>query len=72
MTHTLPFSRFKGYLNDYHPSMMVYVNLYCLNELYRNKLRTLLVKGKQIKNQFIKEGIPFDSQTITDPEFKEL
>ena len=47
---------------------MVYVNVYCLVEVYMNKLFALLVRANQIRldNSHIKN---FDIREINDPEF---
>ena len=42
MTHTLPFSRFKTFVLSFENQNLVYMNLYCLIELYKTKLRKLL------------------------------
>ena len=38
MTHKMPYSSFKEFINEHAQSYDVYLNLYCLIELYRNKL----------------------------------
>ena len=41
MTNKLPFSRFKQFIEKNEPSSKVYINMYCLIELYRNKVAQL-------------------------------
>ena len=69
MTHQLPFSYFKEFILENADHYDVYMNLYCLIELYRNKVSTLLVKAKNIKIQMQQEGNQFDLKDINDPEF---
>lgn len=44
------------------------MNLYCLIELYKNKVTMLLNKARNIKSQ-MKEESSFDAKFIDDPEF---
>ena len=72
MSHQLPFSKFKEYINEYIPAYGVYVNLYCLNELYKNKLLKLLQKGRKYKQNAISNSIAFEPNDIQDAEYKEM
>lgn len=66
MTHRLPLSYFQIFINQHAQFYDVYINLYCLIEVYRNKLLTLLVKANAIKAQ---NGEIIDLREIDDPEF---
>jgi len=68
MTHTMPFQCFKQYIQQHAPHYDVYLNLYCLIELYRNKISTLLIKAKNIKSQMGDES--FDFREVDNGEFK--
>ena len=43
MTHKMPYSAFKAYICKHAHTYDVYMNLYCLIELYRNKLKMLRI-----------------------------
>lgn len=45
MTHRMPFTYFKQFVQTHAHQYDVYLNLYCLIELYRNKITALLVRA---------------------------
>jgi len=49
MTHRMPFSYFKQFILTHVREYEVYINLYCLIELYRDKITRLLVKLQTLR-----------------------
>jgi hypothetical protein len=69
MKHQLPFAYFKRYVNVHFQNHEVYLNLFCLIEMYKTKVSLLLGKARSIKsNQKDGESV-FDPKMIDDPEF---
>ena len=66
MTHRLPLCYFRAFINQHAQYYDVYINLYCLIEVYRNKLLALLVMANKIRAQNQKF---IDFREIDDPEF---
>jgi hypothetical protein len=46
----------------------VYLNLYCLIELYKTKIKGLLLKAQMVRNQ-VENDSTFDPRYISDPEY---
>ena len=42
MTHSMPFSKFKSYVQMYENTNTVYMNMYCLIQIYKTKIKNLL------------------------------
>ena len=42
MTHSMPFSKFKSYVQMYENTNTVYMNTYCLIQIYKTKIKNLL------------------------------
>ena len=51
MTHQLPFNYFREFVINHSQGSVVYLNLYCLIELYRKKLQELLIQANMLKRQ---------------------
>jgi hypothetical protein len=66
MTHQLPFNYFSQFVRDHAKESLVYLNLYCLIELYRKKLSGLLIHANKFKKQMLEEGENFDSREISE------
>lgn len=71
LTHKLPFGYFKQFIDENAKFHEVYLNLYCLIELYRSKISGLLVKAKNLRNTS-RDSQSFDPRYISDPEFNVL
>jgi hypothetical protein len=72
MTHTLPFTKFKEYIQEIQPGMIEYMNLYCLNEIYKKRLLELLYKTRALKNKYDKDNVLFDALDCDDVDFKTM
>lgn len=68
MTHQMPFQKFKEFISIQAQSNEVYLNLYCLIELYKTKIQGLLIKAQMIRDQVENEP-SFDARYISDPEY---
>ena len=49
MTNKLPFDFFRNFVQNHSKDYLVYLNLYCLIELYRKKLSSLLIHANALK-----------------------
>lgn len=56
MTYNLPFDQFKLYIETERDYEKVYLNLYCLIELYRNKLNMLVAESKRLRKKLVESG----------------
>jgi hypothetical protein len=65
MTHQLPFEYFRSFVRDHAKDYLVYLNLYCLIELYRKKLSGLLIQANIYKRQ-MNDGETFDFRNISE------
>lgn len=74
MSHTLPFNHFKEFLNTSKQEYLPYLNLYCLIQLYQNKLEVVYSHLARLKNDHFgikpqEYSMPFNSKYTGDPEF---
>jgi hypothetical protein len=74
MTHRMPFSYFKTFILTHVREYEVYINLYCLIELYRDKITRLLVKLQTLRNASGNSSIisKFDPRNVHDPEYRAM
>lgn len=65
MTNKLPFDFFRNFIQSKAKDSLVYLNLYCLIELYRKKIQSLLIHSNALKKQ-TRDGQDFDVKNIPE------
>ena len=64
MTNKLPFSRFKQFIEKNEPFSKVYINMYCLIELYRNKVAQLNAQTQSMYYVDLESDLPYKEAQI--------
>ena len=72
MTHPILYSRFRQYTIKKFPHYVVYINLYQLIEVYRNKVINLHMMARALKKRMEERGAQFDPRNANDPQYQAL
>jgi len=64
MTNKLPFSRFKQFIEKNEAFSKVYINMYCLIELYRNKVAQLNAQTQSMYYVDLESDLPYKEAQI--------